>query len=214
MKSIGNVFILGDSYSTFKGYIPEGYATYYGDKEREGIDVYSVDETWWMQVIKKANGNLLMNCSWSGTTIGNHGWNNEDCKDKSFIGRVEKLINQGYFKENKVDTFFLFGGTNDSWCGAPFGEKMTAEWKEEDLYFVLPAIYYLAYLLKTNLEGVRIVGIINTKLKEQVKEALLDAFQLNQIECVELKDIEKAGGHPNKKGMEQISEQVLAVLEG
>ena len=35
MKSIGNVFVLGDSYSTFKGYIPEGYATYYGDKEEK-----------------------------------------------------------------------------------------------------------------------------------------------------------------------------------
>ena len=91
MKSIGNVFILGDSYSTFKGYIPEGYATYYGDKEREGIDVYSVDETWWMQVINRASGKLLMNCSWSGTTIGNHGWNNEDCKDKDALALVKYI---------------------------------------------------------------------------------------------------------------------------
>ena len=214
MKSLGNVFILGDSYSTFKGYTPEGYATYYGDKEREGIDVYSVDETWWMQVIKRANGNLLMNCSWSGTTISHHGWENRDCKETSFIGRMEKLIKQGYFRENKVDTFLLFGGTNDSWCGAPLGEKQTADWEMKDLYFVLPAIYYLANLLKTELKGTRVVGIINTNLKPIVKEALIDAFSLNEIEYVELEDIEKASGHPNKKGMEQISEQVLAVLEG
>ena len=29
---LGNVFILGDSYSTFYKYIPEGYAHYYDDK--------------------------------------------------------------------------------------------------------------------------------------------------------------------------------------
>ena len=84
----------------------------------------------------------------------------------------------------------------------------------KDLYFVLPAIYYLANLLKTELKGTRVVGIINTNLKPIVKEALIDAFSLNEIEYVELEDIEKASGHPNKKGMEQISEQVLAVLEG
>ena len=27
----GNVFILGDSFSTFEGYIPEGYLTYYSE---------------------------------------------------------------------------------------------------------------------------------------------------------------------------------------
>lgn len=212
MKSVGNVFILGDSYSTFKGYIPEGYATYYGDQEREGIDVYSVDETWWMQVINRASGNLVMNCSWSGTTIGNHGWNNEDYKDISFIGRVSKLIAEGYFEKKRVDTFFLFGGTNDCWCGAPLGEKKTAEWSNQDLYFAIPAIYYLAHLLKQELKGIRVIGIINTRLKPPIKEALIDAFSLNEIEYVELEDIEKAGGHPNKKGMEQIAEQVLAII--
>ena len=111
-----------------------------------------------------------------------------------------------------MDTFFLFGGTNDCWCGAPLGEKKTAEWKSQDLYFAIPAIYYLANLLKTELKGTRVIGIINTKLKPPIKEALIDAFSLNEIEYVELEDIEKAGGHPNKKGMEQIAEQVLAII--
>ena len=153
MKSIGNVFVLGDSYSTFKGYIPEGYATYYGEKEREGIDVYSVDETWWMQVIKRANGNLLMNCSWSGTTISHHGWENRDCKETSFIGRMEKLIKQGYFRENKVDTFLLFGGTNDSWINSPIGNLKYSDWTAEDLKFVLPAFCYLFLFRKQILLG-------------------------------------------------------------
>lgn len=29
--NFGNVLILGDSFSTFEGYIPEGYLTYYGE---------------------------------------------------------------------------------------------------------------------------------------------------------------------------------------
>ena len=34
-----NTLIFGDSYSTFKGYIPEGYATWYPDNDRYDPDV-------------------------------------------------------------------------------------------------------------------------------------------------------------------------------
>ena len=32
MKDKNNVFILGDSYSTYEGYIPDGYRFYYWDE--------------------------------------------------------------------------------------------------------------------------------------------------------------------------------------
>ena len=35
---IENVFILGDSYSTYEGYIPKGYDPCYGDHIENGTD--------------------------------------------------------------------------------------------------------------------------------------------------------------------------------
>ncbi|MBQ8588463.1 MAG: hypothetical protein IJ454_03635, partial [Clostridia bacterium] len=85
---LGNVFILGDSYSTFQGYIPEGYAHYYGEEGPNYLesnpemkltanDVCDVAHTWWYDLVKE-NGTLLRNCSWSGTTICNTGYHGKD----------------------------------------------------------------------------------------------------------------------------------------
>ena len=51
--SLGNVLILGDSYSTFKDYIPEGYAAYYGPELHPESSVFEVSDTWWHQLIEK-----------------------------------------------------------------------------------------------------------------------------------------------------------------
>ena len=114
-----NVLIFGDSYSTFENFIPDGYAAYYTKAGHPGTDVRRVEETWWHQVITKADMNLILNNSWSGSTICYTGYNNTDCsQSSSFIYRLRKLIEQGFFEKNKVDTVFVFGGTNDSWADA------------------------------------------------------------------------------------------------
>ena len=93
-----NVIIFGDSYSTFKGFIPDGYAVYYSEEERPETDVTKVSETWWHQVVNEANLNLVLNNSWSGSTIGYTGYNNSDCsKSSSFIYRLKELIENGFF---------------------------------------------------------------------------------------------------------------------
>lgn len=46
------VSVLGDSYSTFEGFIPKGYATWYSPTAPpETTDVNKVEQTWWWQVI-------------------------------------------------------------------------------------------------------------------------------------------------------------------
>lgn len=46
------VAVLGDSYSTFEGFIPKGYATWYSPTAPpETTDVNKVELTWWWQVI-------------------------------------------------------------------------------------------------------------------------------------------------------------------
>ena len=212
MRELGRVFVLGDSYSTFDGYIPQGYASYYGERENP-TDVRAVEQTWWHLLVKETNSTLIQNCSWSGTTICHTGYNGEDCKDKSFIARFRKLANDGYFYENPVDTLFVFGGTNDSWTGAQLGELKYFDWTEEELYSVLPAISYLLSLIKDTLSSTRIIVVINTELKKDIAEGLKAACEYFGIEWVELESIDKMCGHPSILGMEQIKNQIIEVLK-
>lgn len=220
VTGIGTLFILGDSYSTFEGCIPQGYAAYYKKSgpyylEKQGedfdpkTDVLTVEQTWWHQFIRETDSDLLLNCSWSGTTVCNTGYDGIDATAKSFIGRLDKLIEQGYFRDNRVDTLILFGGTNDSWAKSPLGEMMFADWKKEDLYCVLPAVCYLLHRLVENLPDTRLLCVINTKLRPEIEGCFVTACEHYGVDFVMLEDIEKKSGHPTILGMEQIKEQIL-----
>ena len=54
--------VLGDSYSTFEGAIPEGNAIWYFKQNNPNqTDVNSVDQTWWTLLTKRQGWTLLMN---------------------------------------------------------------------------------------------------------------------------------------------------------
>jgi len=203
------IFILGDSYSTYEGYVPEGYDIYYGPNSKYDARVSDVNLTWWGRYLKNTNSTLVRNCSWSGSTICHTGYDGADKIGNSFITRMEKLINEGFFKENKVDTFFVFGGTNDSWANAPLGEKMYSGWEVKDLYSVLPAICYLLNLLKENLPETRIICLLNSGIyKKEITDTFIEACQKYDIEYIEIKDFDMLTGHPTELGMEQIEKMV------
>lgn len=209
MRNIGNTFILGDSYSTFAGFMPKGYESWYSSEKSDETDVNNVEQTWWKMFFNETEANLVLNCSWSGTTICNTGYGGCDCSGNSFIGRLNHLIDEGFFKEHPIDTFIVFGGTNDSWSDAPIGELMYSDWKKADLFSVLPAIGYLLDRLKSSLPKTRIVFVINTELKPIITDSLKLACEKYGVETVVLKNIDKQSGHPNISGMKQIKEQIL-----
>ena len=213
MIKLGNVFILGDSYSTFEGYIPDGYHPYY-TKDSVNHGVERVEKTWWHQIITETGANLVLNNSWSGTTVCHTGYNGEDRNDNSFVARTEKLIASGFFEKNKIDTFFLFGGTNDSWADSPLGEIMYEDRQPKDIYKVLPAFCHLVNMLKTTLSDTRIVCIINSGLKDEITEGFSEVCRKYNIECVLLGDIEKIEKHPTFKGMTEIKDALLKQLGG
>ena len=210
---LGNVFILGDSYSTFEGYIPEGYAAYYKKAGREETDVTSVKETWWHGVLTETKSTLIRNCSYSGTTICNTGYNGRDCSDNSFISRFDKLATENYFSENKIDTFFLFGGTNDSWADSPIGETVYSGWSKEDLFSVLPAFCYLTCKIRNTLPDAKIFCVLNTELKQKIEDGFGGACGKYGIDVIKLCNIDKRNGHPTIKGMKQIKEQIMEYIQ-
>ena len=116
------VSILGDSYSTFQGMNPEGYAPFYPNDKN---DVTKVEQTWWSLYIKAMGYELEKNNSWGGTTICNTGYGGMDATANSFNARYELLGNP--------DIIFVFGGTNDAWARSPIGEYKYAEELREEI---------------------------------------------------------------------------------
>lgn len=211
--SLGNILILGDSFSTFEGYIPEDYEIYYGENTPKETDVRKVEYTWWHRLISKTNSNLVLNDSWSGSTICYTGYDNYDCsKTSSFIFRLRQLIANGFFEENKIDTVFLFGASNDSGANSPLGEHKYDDFKESDLYYALPAICYIIKLLKETLPEAKIYFPINDDIKPEIKEGIVVACEHLGIKAIVLKNITKHCSHPTIKGMEEITEQILAAV--
>ena len=164
--------------------------------------------------MEKINGNLLENNSWSGSTISYTGWNNVDCSNtSSFIHRYRQLKESGFFEKNTVDTIFVFGGTNDSWCDAPFGKMQFSAWEEKDLYKVLPAVCYFACTLKTDLPDTEIIFILNNTLKQEIKDCIEQASKRYGFRFVRLMNIDKESGHPTSKGMKEIANQIFEVIQ-
>ena len=208
-----NIIIFGDSYSTYEGYIPEGYAVYYSGHRESPPDVYSVDKTWWRLLASDTGAKIVQNNSWSGSTIGFTGYNNSDTShSSSFIYRFEKLWDEGFFNKNEIDTVLVFGGTNDSWSNAPVGEIKYGEIERAELYNVLPAIAYFAKLLKERLPSADIRFIVNTELKASITEGMKEVCAHYGVPTIVLESIDKVNGHPTELGMEQIKEQIKAAL--
>ena len=213
--SFGNVMIFGDSYSTFKGYIPEGYAVYYSGNRETPPDVSDVTKTWWHQVISETGSTLVQNNSWSGSTICYTGYGCTDrSKTSSFIYRFEKMLKEGFFKENKIDTLFVFGGTNDSWCQAPEGQLQFSDWTRDSLFFVLPAMCYFFYRLKKELPDTEIVCIINNGLRASIIRGMNKICEHYGIKKVSFENtpIDKVNGHPTEQGMTDIKNHILNTL--
>ena len=113
---VKSISILGDSYSTFEGFIPSGNHCWYFSQPKEDVtDLKAVTQTWWHKLIKENGFKLEKNESFSGATICNTGYRKEDYSDRSFITRMKNL--------GSPDIIFICGATNDSWANSPIDRK-------------------------------------------------------------------------------------------
>ena len=212
---IGNLVIFGDSYSTYKGHIPEGYAHYYSPEEAPvGNEEMRIDleDTWWRRFIKCTGANLIRNDSWSGSTICYTGYDGDCSTTSSFIYRYRQLLAEDFFKKNTVDTVIVFGGTNDSWCPAELGERKLVNQGEEDLRYVLPAISHIMSSMKSDLPNTRIVYIANCGIDDAIIDCMVDEGERLGIEVVKIHDVDKQNDHPTIRGMQEICDQVTSAL--
>ncbi|MEL5892508.1 SGNH/GDSL hydrolase family protein [Bacteroides sp. GD17] len=196
------VSILGDSYSTFHGYVtPDTNLCWYGVLgEKKENDVTKVEETWWYRFINEHGLQLERNNSYSGSTVCNTGYEKADYSDRSFITRMDNLGNP--------DILLVFGGTNDSWAGAPIGEYKYEDWTKAELYSFRPAFCRLMDYLTRNYPQTKIYNITNTELSDAVTNSMDEICRHYGVTNIRLHDVDKQWGHPSVQGMKSISEQV------
>lgn len=200
------VSILGDSYSTFYGYVePDANLCWYGvpGEEKEN-DVVNVQDTWWHCLMENGDYELERNNSYSGSTVCHTGYKGADYSDRSFITRMVDL--------GQPDIILVFGGTNDSWAGVPLGDNCYSDWFKEQLYSFRPAFCYLLDSLKRNYPSAKIYNITNTELSSDISGAMAEICRHYGVVNIRLHDIDKQWGHPSVEGMKSIASQVFAVL--
>ena len=202
--------ILGDSFSTFEGYVtPDTNDVWYYER----IGVTSVEQMWWYKMATEMEWILDKNNSFSGSLICNFWGFNAGLyyKPHSFINRMDNL--------GDPDVIFIQGGTNDVWNGAYHGEFVYSDWTEGDLEYYRPALAYMFDSMKRLYPKAKLYFMIDMGLCDYdpvartfVEDALKIAYHYN-IDCIKLYDIHKSWSHPDAEGQEDIARQVLEVLE-
>ncbi len=201
------VSILGDSYSTFEGYIEPktNEMWYFKNIPDKRTDVNDVTQTWWWMFIKENGLRLEQNNSYSGSTISYLGYNKSNYQPRSFITRVNNL--------GTPDILLIFGGTNDSWANVPAGEyKTDGEPTDMDLYTFRPAIMKLMKEVAVLYPNVDVYYIINSELRPEITESIEYACGKYGVPIIKLHDIDKKNGHPSIAGMRAIADQLKEAI--
>ncbi len=102
------VSVIGDSISTFKGWIPSEFSAYYPKSDG---DVTSAAHTYWYKLTYNymSNATIDKNIAWSGSCVA---YNEEDTSgnDRGEVCFVRRFINYGM---GDPDVILFHGGTND-----------------------------------------------------------------------------------------------------
>lgn len=200
------ISILGDSYSTFENFLPKENASWYLRKPLyDRTDVTEVEQTWWWQVIKEGGYKLGINNSYSGATICNTGYDDEDYTDRSFVTRALNL--------GTPDIILICGGTNDNWAEVKMGDYQYKDWKRADLFFFRPAMAKMLNDIRQHYPNVEVFFILNTELKGDINKSVAEICKHYGVGLIKLHDIEKKNGHPDIKGMKEFATQVLYQLK-
>lgn len=208
MDTLGNVFILGDSYSTYKGYNPEGYAVYYGE---EDDSLSSASQTWWGILIGETGSELVMNDSFSGSAVCHTGYGGYE-PENSFVERLKKHLVDGRCGTKTVDTVIVFGGTNDSWASSPVGSPKYKDRTEDDLSACLPAFCEIIEYIKNSCPCARIIAVINHCIKDEIKSGMEEICTYYNVSFVRTGEIELSNGHPTSLGMRQTASRIEEIL--
>ena len=201
------VSILGDSYSTFAGYLtPSTNISWYSDQTTQynpDNDVTTVEQTWWHKFITAAGYNLDVNNSYSGSTVSYNCYEGMDIST-SFLSRMGTL--------GTPDIIFVFGGTNDYWSNTAMGEYKYGNWTNDDLNTFRPALAKVLSTLQTNHPAADIYFILNEELGRELENSAATICEHYGVTLIFPQGVAKGSGHPTSAGMTTIADAVTDVV--
>jgi len=193
--------VLGDSYSTFEGYVdPEtnDVWSYY-----DTIGVTDVEQMWWYQLGQTLDWVMEKNNSFSGSLVSNvnvGGYYGQ----YSFLHRMDDLGDPDYI--------LIFGGTNDMWNDVPMGNYIYSGWTEGDLNTFRPALAKLFHGLQHRYPDAQLVFMADSDLGEEFMESVHKVTDHYGVWCADLVNIDKKWMHPSAEGMSTIASQTAGII--
>ena len=227
------ISILGDSISTFAGYIPvaDGFNLSHRARYPQSNLLTEVDKTWWKQVLVALDAKLGINDSWAGSTVTNIiTGNSGDVGEKAAMASLTRIQNLG--ANGTPDVILFYGGTNDiarySQPGsfnpgsAPIeADLTTTKWSS-------PADAYVAAILRMRhyYPNAEIIAMLPTYTSVYYTDARLEQFNATYaaicahygVTCIDLRDCGIStvdlpdGIHPDAFGMDYITKAVIDTL--
>ncbi len=218
--------ILGDSISTYEGYLPDGYPAFYSRRNAFITGINGYFDTWWGQLLKHFGAELLVNNSWSGSYVCKP----RGCEIESYGCSNERTF--GLHRDGIYpDVILVYIGTNDR--GACF--KLTDSDKS-DLNVIENAYGVMLDKLKINYPNAEIwcctfpitsclrnpyfcfpvlqEGVPMTEYGELIKRVAID----KNCRTIDLWDEALTcdtidGLHPNLQGMNRIAQKAIKAME-
>ena len=193
------ISILGDSLSTFEGYIPPQNISYYPNVNN---DVNSVKQTWWDILLNTINATLEINNSFSGAKVSG-------TDASSFITRHAELGNPEYI--------IIHGGTNDaSWANVPAGElHFDSPLNDLNINEFSDAYDFLIRCILDKYKHTNIILVIPSIVSNEYANSIISICEHYQLfGYVDLRNITLtlSSGHYQKDSMQVVAEKVLEVI--
>ncbi len=212
IKKMSNTYIsiYGDSISTFAGYLPEWYATYY---PIEWVDVLKVEDTWWHQAIKKVGAKYHSNSSYSNTGVVTAG-SAEALKgcDETRIASLEK-------NNQAPDIVIIFLGVNDCKRGIKASQFKAGYQQMIDR---MKETYLGVELILCTLNACTFGVGDYEPLRQEYNQVIIELGATNNFKVARIDEVITESNkylymanqlHPNKAGMEQIALEVAKVIK-
>ena len=226
-----SISILGDSISTFEGYIPkaDGVNLEHRPRYPQADLLTDASDTWWMKVINELGAKLAVNDSWAGSTVSNHrDLNEKDFGPDAAMASLTRIRNLG--ATCTPDVIFFFGGTNDAGKmveKGTFNKEYTydltrTKWNSfADAYcealqrmrFFYPNAEIIA--LSPSISG----GYYDNRRLSEFADLAIEICGYYKIKCIDLRRTELTFDmlpdtlHPNAKGMECIFRAVIDIMK-
>lgn len=216
-KNLENAYMgfLGDSISTFKGYIPAGYSYFYP----QYCDLL-VEQTWWKMTVDRVGCKLGINNSYSGTCVSQK-------YGASTAGEsISRLLKSKRFDNLPPDILIIFMGMNDS-LAAPYGLNETEFEKAyrnmlNNIYQLYPEVQLFLCTLtyetnyQTKEESIYLQHIANSQALNEVIKKLAQEYQLPLIDFANAfhsKEYLVDTVHPNIKGMTAMADLAVEAVQ-